>query len=110
MKDQVTDWKLLFTTWYGAEVFIRHNGDGTVTVRETMDVEPFLEDNVAMANHDDGWSEDKYMRRCASIPLALLDQWKSEGLDIHDRNNEKIVKRILNDPDYRKLRTAHWNV
>lgn len=103
--------KFWFRTWYGADLYRKVEPNGDIKVQEVQNLEPFIEHNKALANSGDtGWNKDKSIRRAASIPLSLLDQWKSEGLDIHDRNNEKIVKRLLNDSDYRDLRTAHWRV
>lgn len=107
----MAEFKLWMRTWYGSEIWRRWNGDGTVTVQEVQIIDDFLDANQAMANNgDSGWNKDKTLRRASSIPLAQVNRFRSDGLDIFDRNNAKILKRIQNDPDYRKLRTAHWKV
>lgn len=81
------------------------------TIRICQDVEPILDNNQALSNHDDGWNEDKTMRRVASIPTAVLTKFREKGIDLlNPEKDPKAFKRIMNDSDYRKLRTAHWNL
>ena len=45
-------------------------------------------------------------RRAAAIPNVVVEQWLREGVDVFDPNDAAEVKRRLNDPDNRFLRTA----
>lgn len=109
------------TTAAGCHWFVRyeHDAKGNITGREFAmyaDVQPILDHNGNMANHNDGWSvegKDKLLRRAASVPFALITKWKNEeGWDYlsADPDMQKKARQKLNDPEYRKLRTAHWNV
>lgn len=73
-----------------------------------QDATPVLERNKALQNHDDGgWSPSRDMRRAASIPDIIVLKWlKEEGINVFDRDHWPAVKRKLNDPEYRYLRTA----
>ena len=51
------------------------------------------------------WQGREYVK-VATIPLVMIDQWKQQGLNFYDPNDWKIIKRLLNDSDYSKLRTA----
>jgi hypothetical protein len=98
-----------FTTYYGAKVYKRREGN-KIIVREVMDVTPVLDRNTAMSNENAGWSKDKAFRRMASIPYTVLDDFRSRGIDLLRPEFEKDLNRVMNDPDYSRLRTAHWRV
>ena len=80
--------------------------DGNIIERKTQDVEPFFEHNKALYNAGDGYSPSRELRRAASIPMVVVEQWLSEGIDIFDPNHKEAVRRKLNDPENRFLRTA----
>ena len=80
--------------------------DGNIIERKTQDVEPFFENNKALYNAGDGYSPSRELRRAASIPMVVVEQWLSEGIDIFDPNHKEAVRRKLNDPENRFLRTA----
>lgn len=87
--------------------FMRQNDDGTLTFATRQDVNPILEMNHAMATHDDGYNKARDQRRVASIPLALIQQWKhEEGWDPFSPACADKLAQKLNDPDYAYLRTA----
>lgn len=80
--------------------------DGKLIVNRSQDVEGVLEENKRLLTADDGWSETKDMRRAASIPLVIVEQWLREGVDIFDPNCAGEVRRRLNSSDWAHLRTA----
>lgn len=76
-------------------------------------VEDVLDNNKAMANHNDGWSQGggRVMRRAASIPPIIVLKWlNEEGWNVYDPNHEDKLKQKLNDPDWKWLRTADYRV
>ena len=51
------------------------------------------------------------MRKVASIPLIIIEKWKAEhGVDIMNKDHWHRVKQLLNDPEYRFLRTHESNI
>jgi hypothetical protein len=88
------------------------NGDGTSTILSRQDVAPVLEANRQMARWNDGWSPSRELRRAAFIPNIIRDKWlNEEGWDAYrpDLYGEQL-RRKLNDPDWRYLRTAEWRM
>jgi hypothetical protein len=69
-------------------------------------VEPLIERNKALRNMDDGYSPSRELRRVASIPAVIVDQWYREGFNIFDPENRAELRRRLNDPDNLAWRTA----
>ncbi len=80
--------------------------------RKTQDVEPILEDNKRLYNEPGGgWSKSRELRRVASIPLVVAEKWmREEGIDIFSPDHWPAIRRKLNDPEWRHLRTAPGRV
>lgn len=111
--------KHLHSTRFGTHWFIRSNGPfldpDYLMIQDTEEV---LEQNKAMANHNDGWSvegskSDKLLRRAASVPWVIQEKWRQDyGIDYRstDPDQQAAVNRLLDDSDWRNLRTAHWRI
>lgn len=111
--------KYLHTTRMGTMWFMRDNGLGMEPdYLMVQDTEASLDRNVAMANHNDGWSvdgskSDKLLRRAAHVPFVVMEQWKQElGVDYRstDPDQQAAVNRLLDDSDWQRLRTAHYRI
>lgn len=81
---------------------------GCQIIRYSQDVEGIIKDNLAYQNSGhDGYSKSRDMQHVASIPLAIYIKWKEEeGIDLFDPNDREAIKRKLNDPENRFLRTG----
>lgn len=91
------------------EWWIWDSATRTASIRTEWDVTAILDSNKAAQNQDDqGWfSNKREMRRAASIPNAIIYKWLiEEGINIWDNNHLPAVRRKLNDPEWRWLRTA----
>lgn len=85
-------------------------GERKIVVQRQQDVEPVLELNKALQTLGDGYSRSGNLRRVGSIPLVVIEQWLREGFDAFDPNNRVELRRRLNDPEWRHLRTAPGRV
>ena len=91
----------------GAGLYFRGRRDGRAVLERVQDVESVLARNKALAREDDGYSPSRELRRAASIPLVVAEKWRNElGVDVLDPDHWAAVKRLLNDPEWRWLRTA----
>jgi hypothetical protein len=79
------------------------------TIETVQDVEPWIEAAKELQKDDD------YKRRgmknewlhVACIPIGVQYKWlKEHGVDVYKREHLPKVKRLLNDPDWRYLRTT----
>ena len=104
---KVADRLPLLTSEQGIVHSFEDHGDGSFTIHSSQDVEPLLDLNKAMANHNDGYSPSREWRRAAHIPVILLLAWRQEiGSDpLHPMNRAWLLRR-LNDSDWRHLRNA----
>ncbi len=82
--------------------------DGNVTEQLISDVTPVIDQNKRHANGDHSpiapWLGDKV----ATIPLVIAEKWLNDhGIDVFQREHWPRVRQLLNDPDWRYLRTTH---
>ena len=89
------------------------HGNGKITIRCFQDVEPALIQNQRELNAQSSKSRVKIVEgigtKVASIPMGLIDQFHKQGLNLLTCSDAQL-KRVLNDPNYKKLRTAHGRV
>lgn len=75
-------------------------------VHYTQDVEPILEANKRKAN--DAPARMGEFVHAADIPIVVQMEWMTKhGVDIYDPDHTAGIIRLLNDPDYRYLKTRH---
>ncbi len=84
----------------------------TTTFGYTQDVAPILDHNHNLETMGDGGyiDADKSVRRVASIPSVVQQMWMKEGINIYNRDHWPQVRKKLNDPEWRYLRTAPGSV
>jgi hypothetical protein len=100
-----------FKTSVGTQYRFHDDGEGGLLLEGVQDVYSLLEYNKACFTENSGWTWDKSMRRCATIPHMLRMKWLlEEGWDAWKDEHADALKRKLNDPEYRYLRTAEWRV
>ena len=90
------------------EVFHFDEATGDFAIESSIDVEPLLDINKARQNDGaNGWTPSRDMKMIGSIPNIVVEKWRNEfGVNIFDKNHEPAVRRLLNDPDWRWLRTS----
>ncbi len=85
-------------------------------ISQEQDVGPILERNKKLQNIGaDGGGLNQYARQgikndfvhVGTIPVGVQLKWRKEhGVDIYNPNHTKAIMKLMNDPDYRYLRTA----
>ena len=82
---------------------------GTVIASATQDVEPILERNQRLRGEP---QTSDWTRHVATIPNVILLKWLNEaharentGLRMFTKEFDALVKRKLEDPDWKYLRT-----
>ena len=94
----------------GKKVYHHYDYETDITRIETVyDVEPILNRNKAAAK------DPSYQKKgiksgwwhAGTIPNGVIAKWLSEeGINFYDKNHWQAVKRKLNSPEYRYLRTG----
>jgi hypothetical protein len=79
---------------------------GRYAIRYEADVTANIEENKARFNGPDR-TLDGLGRKVASIPNAVAMIWLTRyGVDAFRKDHWPAVRRLLNDPEWRHLRTA----
>lgn len=109
-----TGFKPLWRNEYGVQKYVRHNGDGTMTVCSQQDVDAVLASNREQAKEPVKGRLTKRGRwgvKVATIPHLIWLKWlQEEGWDAYAPENNARLTKKLNDPDYKGLRTAEMRL
>lgn len=102
-------------TWSGiASKYVRSEKKGKWHLQSrSADLQSNVDENKRQQNEDrnrfkvDGVT----FERVASIPLFIVELWKKQyGLDIFNKDHEKAIERLLNNPDLRYLKTTSKHI
>lgn len=89
------------------EWFHWDDGERKFHIEYKNDVQPQLDRMKEISNTTGGWSKSREWKLLASVPIVVqLEMIKKFGADPFKKGNEKLMKRVLNDPDYRYLRVG----
>ena len=102
----------LFTPSYkgGPATIYVPDQDGVFHLVRVQDCDPFLDENKRRQNDGDGYSPSRDLKQLADIPLVVIEAWMKEGLNIFREEDWPAIRRRLNDPDYRWLRTSRGRI
>lgn len=89
-----------------AKVFYDDAGD-QLLFKYDVDCEPVI-DACKEAQNNYRPHQDHLFRQVAEIPCIFIMKWMDEhGVNFYDKDGfEWVIKRIINDPDYKFLRTV----
>lgn len=108
MRGKPGDWKVIYSAPSVGKYTLQGDIDEkrAAIVNITLDIEPILDENAEFYNNANGqrWGDG---RRVASVPLGLrFGENELRGLgEAQNAGDEKYVRKVLNDPDFRKFRT-----
>jgi hypothetical protein len=94
-------------------VISRFHADGDkFHIQYTQDVEPIIEANkIAQQASNNGYSPSKDLKHVASIPVGVILVWMERyGVDYATATDMEFIKKRLNDPDWKHLRTGSGRI
>jgi hypothetical protein len=105
--------KYLFDA-YGNPISFHYNDEtDEVTLHHKQDVTSIIENNKSLRNENDGYSPSRELKRVASIPVGLVQQWLTvDGIDPQKfwtwKRGEQnaYLRRKIQDRDWSQVRTA----
>ena len=88
------------------QTFHFHSADGTSAIQhKSEDLTKLLDQNKRLQQEDHSIRDE--LRLSARIPVTIYYEWKNKfGVDLYDKNHAPAVRRLLNSPDYRYLKTT----
>jgi hypothetical protein len=82
------------------------DGEGNWAQKASQHVEGLLDLNREARNHCDPYNGARDVRMVARIPLIVIAKWRNElGVDYWNPDHQDKVDALLNDADWRWLRT-----
>jgi hypothetical protein len=85
-------------------LFSEHSGEWAINTR-SPDLTKLLDSNKRLQQEDHSIKDE--FRLSARIPVAIYHEWKSKfGVDLYNKNHKDAVRKLLNSPDYRYLKTT----
>jgi hypothetical protein len=77
-------------------------------IENVQDVTDIVEQNkVAQTDGNNGWTKTREMKHVGTIPMCILHQWALEaGVPMASKEMGEVIKKKLNDPDFRAFRTG----
>ena len=96
------------TTWHEYDHLTRQT-----TIAETQDVSAAIEYSRNKANDEDASRKGRKAEwwHVATIPIGVQYKWLREhGVNIYDPSHSQRVTKLLNDSDWRYLRTANGKI
>lgn len=73
--------------------------------RRSLDLQPIIDHNKYLSNHESTWDRVKEARLVANIPIDVTYVWLQRyGVRAWDRNHWSAVRRLLNDSEWRYLK------
>lgn len=100
--------KLLSKKANGVERWLHHDGD-KVAIETRQDLSKLFDATRKLRNSFAGYKDsgEHHFHRYAVIPDIVIDQWRNDyGIDVYDPEDEPRVRKLLNDPEWRNLRTT----
>jgi hypothetical protein len=89
--------------WASSQVLRKTTFLPSTGINETLDA------NKNFLNN--GYSPSRDLQHVASIPMAVIGLWiERYGVDPTQKGNEALLARLLNDPEWRDLRTGRGAV
>lgn len=93
----------------GVASWWHQDGEGWA-VETCQHAAPILDLNREAANHCDPYNAARDTRMVARIPFIVIAKWRNElGVDYWNPDHQDAVDRLLDDPDWRWLRTDTGN-
>lgn len=94
------------------EIFHWDEATKTARIETLQDVEPILDQNKALANDDDFTKQGikKEFWKYANVPVVVQLKWLQMYGPENDpmkKGNEKLLFRLLNDREWRYLKTTN---
>ena len=97
-------------------VYSKDDIENKIIINEKVNINPHLQHNKTLYNHNDGYSKSRELKRVASIPTIALSVWAKEyngdsnwfGLPKEVQKN--ILKKKLNSSEFKYFKTAEGNL
>ena len=80
-----------------------------MAIEHVENIIPLIASNKTLQQEDHHIADD--FRLSARIPMTIYYEWKNKfGVDMFDPNHKEGVKKLINSPEYRYLKTTNRRI
>ena len=91
------------------QIFHWHEPTKEMAIEHIENIQPLIDSNKKLQQEDHHIKDD--FRLSARIPMTVYYEWKSKyGVDMFDPNHKEGVKKLINSPEYRYLKTTNRRI
>ena len=91
------------------QIFHYHNPTGEFAIEHIEDIQPLIDSNKKLQQEDHHRADE--FRLSARIPMTVVYEWKrTYGVDLFNKNHKEGVRKLLNSPEYRYLKTTNRRI
>jgi len=93
----------------GSATYFHHDSSSnTFRIENIQDVTDIVEQNkIAQTDGNNGWSKSREFKYVGNVPILIMHQWAMEaGVALNSKEFGEVLKKKLNDPDFRAFRTG----
>ena len=91
------------------QIFHYHTPTGEFAIEHIEDIQPLIDSNKKLQQEDHHRADE--FRLSARIPMTVVYEWKrTYGVDLFNKNHKEGVRKLLNSPEYRYLKTTNRRI
>ncbi len=88
------------------QIFHWHEPTKEMAIEHIEDIKPLIDSNKRLQQEDHSRHDE--FRLSARIPVTVVYEWKAKyGVDVYDKNHKDAVRKLLNGPEYKYLKTTN---
>ena len=92
-----------------SQIFHWHEPTKEMAIEHVENIKPLIDSNKKLQQEDHHIADD--FRLSARIPMTIYYEWKNKfGVDMFDPNHKEGVKKLINSPEYRYLKTTNRRI
>ena len=91
------------------QIFHWHEPTKEMAIEHVQDIQPLIDSNKRLQQEDHHIADD--FRLSARIPMTVYYEWKRKfGVDLFNPDHKQGVKKLLNSPEYKYLKTTQRRI
>jgi|TARA_R100000322_G_scaffold120266_1_gene77903 mannosyltransferase OCH1-like enzyme len=91
------------------QIFHWHEPTKEMAIEHIQNIQPLIDSNKKLQQEDHHIKDE--FRLSARIPMTVYYEWKNKyGVDLFNPNHKEGVRKLINSPEYRYLKTTNRRI
>ena len=91
------------------QIFHWHEPTKEMAIEHIENIQPLIDSNKKLQQEDHHIKDE--FRLSARIPMTVYYEWKNKyGVDLFNPDHKEGVRKLINSPDYRYLKTTNRRI